>query len=93
MLSVREQRFLNRLQKKYRKKTFEFVNDDQAQTLTMDGEPIKLSWLPHLDQLSDSCGGMTEVLFDDCVVAIKEHLASEKHRKRQAKKAYLKQNK
>jgi len=84
---------LTRIQKKYRKKIFELISHGETQTLTMDGEPIKLSWLPHLDQLSDSCGGMTEVLFDDCVVAIKEHLASEKHRKRQAKKAYLKQNK
>ena len=93
MLSVREQRFLDRLQQKYRKKIFEFAQEGETQTITMDGQPLSLSWMPHLDELSDSSGEMAEVLFDDCVAAIKESIAAEKKHKREAKKAYLEQNK
>jgi hypothetical protein len=93
MLSIREQRFLNRLQEKYRKKIFEFVKEGETQTITVDGRALSLAWMPHLDELSDSAGDMVEVLFDDCVAAIKESMAAEKKHKREAKKAYLKQNK
>jgi len=59
----------------------------------MDGIPLDLSWAPHLDKLVDTCGGMTQVLLDDCVTAIKESITADRKRKREAKKAYLKQNK
>jgi len=93
MLSVREQRFLSRLQEKYRKKIFEFVKEGETQTIIMDGQPLSLSWFPHLDILSDSTGETAEVLFDDCVAAIKESIAAERKHKREAKKACLEQNK
>ena len=93
MLSVREQRFLNRLQKKYRKKIFELLTDGDIQTLTVDGKELNFAWMPPLNDLRDSCSGSTEVLFNDCVAAIKAAADAEKHRKREAKKAYLEQNK
>ena len=93
MLSIREKLFLTRLQEKYRKKSFAFLNAGKTQTITMDGQPLNLEWFPALAQLSDSCGAVTEVLFEDCITAIKEKLAVEKQRKRQAKKVYLEQNK
>jgi|ETNvirnome_2_300_1030623.scaffolds.fasta_scaffold00482_9 hypothetical protein len=93
MLSIREQRFLTRLQKKYRKKIFELISDGETQSLLVDGEELNFAWSPPLSLLSDSCSGSTEVLFNDCVAAIKETTAAEKRRKREAKKAYLKQNK
>ena len=93
MLSVREQRFLSRLQKKYRKKIFELITDGDIQTITIDGEDLNFVWSPPLNELRDSCGGSTEVLFNDCVAAIKAAADAEKHRKREAKKAYLEQNK
>lgn len=93
MLSMREQQFLNRLQKKYRKKIFELVSDGETQSLLIDGEELNFAWFPPLDIFSDSCNGATEVLFNDCVVAIKESIAAERKHKREFKKAYIKQNK
>ena len=93
MTSLREKRFINALQKKYKKKLFELVKKGGAQTLTVDGVSINLSWTPHLDELIDTCGGTTQALLDDCMTAVKEHIKVERRRKREAKKAYLKQNK
>jgi len=93
MTSLREKRFINALQKKYKKKLFELVKKGETQTITVDGAPLDLSWVPHLDDLVDTCGGMFQVLLDDCTVAVKEHIKVERKRKREAKKAYLKQNK
>ena len=93
MLSIREQRFLNELQKKYKKKIIKLVNKGESQTVTVDGIPLALSWTPHLDKLIDVHGDTTQVLLDDCIDAIKESIAVEKKHKREAKKAYIKQNK
>lgn len=93
MLSIREQRFLTRLQKRFRKKNFEFASDGETQTILVDGEELDFAWAPPLELLEDSCGGTTEVLFNDCVTVIKKTAAAEKQRKRQTKKDYLKQKK
>jgi len=93
MLSIREQRFLTRLQKRFRKKNFEFASDGETQTILVDGEELDFAWSPPLGDLKDTCGGSTDALLDDCVAAIKKATATEKQRKRQAKKDYLKQKK
>tara|TARA_R100000008_G_scaffold8994_1_gene4634 strand:- start:1123 stop:1398 length:276 start_codon:yes stop_codon:yes gene_type:complete len=90
---TREQMFLSRLQKKYRKKIFEIVTDGELQSITVDGKELQFAWSPPLNALVDSCNGSTELLFNDCVAAIKTTATIERKRKREAKKAYLEQNK
>lgn len=85
----KEKAFLERLHKKYNKKNFEFLKDGNNQTIAVDGEPLNLSWNPPLNELSDVRGEATEVLYEDCIIAIKESIQSKKDKKRKAKKAYL----
>ena len=93
MTSLREKRFINALQKKYKKKLFELVKKGETQTIMVDGAPLDLSWMPHLDDIVDTCGGMFQVLLDDCIAAVREHIKAERKRKRQVKKAYINTNK
>ena len=85
----KEKAFLERLHKKYNKKNFEFLKDGNNQTIAVDGEPLNLSWNPPLNELSDTYGEATEVLYEDCIIAIKESIQIKKDKKRKAKKAYL----
>jgi len=85
----KEKAFLERIQEKYKKKNFEFSKEGINQTLVVDGEPLNFLWHPSLNELSDVHGDATEVLYKDCIAAIKEHLQVKKDKKRKAKKAYL----
>ena len=86
-MSERKKEFLSRLQTKYRKKIFAFVSEDEKETITIDGKAINLAWTPHLEKLSDSHNEAIEVLFEDCIVAIKERITLERKKKRRIKKA------
>ena len=95
MLSLSEKKkiFLDKLQKKYRKKKFAFFTKGENETITMDGKEINLAWSPHLDQLNDTHNELADVLFDDCVEVIKESLKAERKKNRASKKAYINKGK
>jgi len=93
MLSERENYFLDSLQQKYKKKIFAFLKKGNFETITVDGEELSFAWRPHLNELEDSRGETTEMLLNDCIVAIKKSIAAEKKQKRKIKKAYINRNK
>ena len=95
MLSLSEKKkiFLDKLQKKYRKKKFAFLAKGVNETITMDGKEINLAWSPHLDQLNDTHNELADVLFNDCIEAIKESIKAERKKNRANKKVYINKSK